>query len=78
MVGLCSNKTFCLMFEKLKVAIIHILLIFQKEVPFSVGSSLSAISGLIFQGGQSLRTFLNSPGNWLSAGTIHIIVSLFL
>ena len=78
MVGLCSNKTFCVMFEKLKVGIIHILLIFQKEVVFSVGSSLPAISGLSFQGGQSLRTFLNSPGNWLSAGTIHIIVGLFL
>ena len=65
------------MFEKLKVGIIHILLIFQKEVHF-FGSSMPAMSGLIFQGGQSLRTFLNSPGNWLSAGTIHIIVGTFL
>ena len=30
-----------------------------------------AIPGFIFEVGQSLRAFLNSPGNWLSAGTIH-------
>ena len=60
------------------IPVFHCITDFPERNTFSVGSFFPAISGLIFQGGQSLRTFLNSPGNWLSAGTIHIIVSLFL
>ena len=66
------------MFEKTKSSYNSYITDFPERSAFSVGSSLLVISGLIFQGGQSLRTFLNSPGNWLSAGTIHIIVGLFL
>ena len=66
------------MCKKLKLGIIQILQIFQKEVLFVVSDS-AAIPGFIFEVGQSLRAFLNSPGNWLSAELVQsiFIVGLF-